>query len=238
MTDDRTGHPSLRLASGHRTKTALAVEALRNAILRGEITQDQPLTVSRIAQQLGMSPTPVREAMRTLQAEGLLRHEPHHSVSVTQYSDKDIHDIYQLRAELESQAARLAVARLSEDAIVQLDALQQEMRAAASSEDIDGLNQLNAEWHLLIYGAADNRVLLDLVQHLWKKFMWEGNWITSGHAARSLAEHDEMLAAIHARDARLLDRLMRAHIRGGEEASLSYRTLQSRTQQPTGPNPQ
>ncbi|MGE5334037.1 MAG: GntR family transcriptional regulator, partial [Nitrososphaerota archaeon] len=187
MNDVRTGPTPLRLANGHRTKTALAVEALRNAILRGEIAQDQPLTVSRIAQQLGMSPTPVREAMRTLQAEGLLRHEPHHSVSVNQYSDKDIHDIFQLRADLESQAARLAAERLSDATIAQLDTLQREMCDAVARGDIDGLNRRNGEWHLLMYSAADNRVLLDLVQHLWKKFMWEGNWIMSGHAARSLA---------------------------------------------------
>lgn len=233
MNVDRAGQTSLRLASGHRTKTALAVDALRNAILRGEIAQDQPLTVGRIAQQLGMSPTPVREAIRTLQADGLLRHEPHHSVSVMQYSDKDIHDIFQLRSELESQAARLAVARLADATIAQLDALQRDMRDAATDEDIDSLNRLNAEWHLLIYSAADNQVLLDLVQHLWKKFMWEGNWITTDHATRSLEQHDEMLAAIHARDARLIDRLMRDHIRSGEEASLLY--LQSRTQHPIEP---
>lgn len=234
MKADSTGLAPLRLASGHRTKTALAVEALRNAILQGEIAQDQPLTVGHIAQRLGMSPTPVREAIRTLQAEGLLRHEPHHSVSVNHYSDKDIHDIFHLRAELESHAARLAVARLADDTIAQLNILQQGMRDAAANHEIDGLNQLNAEWHLLIYSAADNRVLLDLVQHLWKKFMWEGNWITPGHAARSLAEHDEMLAAIGAHDARLLDRLMRQHIRGGEEAALLY--LQSRTQRVPPPD--
>lgn len=228
MKVDRSGMGSLQLTSGHKTKTSLAVEALRSAILRGEIAQDEPLIVGRIAQQLGMSQTPVREAMRTLQAEGLLRHEPHHSVSVTQYSEKDLHDIFQLRATLESQAARLAVPRLSDDDIAQLDALQRQMREAASREDIDSLNQLNAEWHLLIYSAADNRVLLDLVQHLWKKFMWEGNWITAGHAVRSLAQHDELLAAIHAHDADLIDRLMREHIHTGEMASLQY--VRSRAQ--------
>lgn len=222
--ESRQGH--LRLPSGHMTKTALAVEALRNAILRGEIAQDQPLTVGRIAAQLGMSPTPVREAMRTLQAEGLLRHEPHHSVSVTQYTIKDIHDIFSLRAELESRAARLAVPRLSEDDLARLDALRVEMERAAERQDIERLNQLNAEWHLLIYSAADNRVLLDLVRHLWKQFMWEGNWITPDHAARSLAQHAALLEAIRARDAALTDRLMRAHIASGERASVEY--LESR----------
>lgn len=217
---------SLRLPSGHMTKTALAVEALRGAILRGEIARDQPLTVGRVAAQLGMSPTPVREAMRTLQAEGLLRREPHHSVSVTQYTIKDIHDIFRLRADLESQAARLAVPRLSGDDLARLDALRAAMDRAAERQEIERLNQLNAEWHLLIYSAADNRVLLDVVQHLWKQFMWEGNWITPERAARSLAQHAALAAAIRARDAELTDRLMHEHIASGEQASVEY--LESR----------
>lgn len=210
------------------TKTALAVEALRGAILRGEIAQDQPLTVGRIAAQLGISPTPVREAIRTLQAEGLLRHEPHHSVSVTQYTIKDIHDIFRLRATLESQAARLAVPRLSDDDLAQLEALGHEMERAAQRQEIERVNLLNAQWHLLIYSAADNRVLLDLVQHLWKKFMWEGNWITPDHAARSLAQHASLLAAIRTRDASMTERLMREHIRSGEQASVEYLEARAR----------
>jgi DNA-binding GntR family transcriptional regulator len=210
------------------TKTALAVEALRNAILCGEIEQDRPLTVTHIAQQLDMSPTPVREAIRTLQAEGLLCHKPHHSVSVTQYSIKDIHDIFRLRADLESQAARLAVSRLSHDDIARLVTMEREMEGAAADEDIDALNRLNAEWHLLIYGAADNRVLLDVVQHLWKKFMWEGNWITPAHSARSLEQHSAILTAIGAHDAELTEKLLREHIRSGEQASVEYLESQSR----------
>lgn len=212
----------VRLSGEHITKTALAVEALRNAILHGEISKDRPLTVGHIAQQLDMSPTPVREAIRTLQAEGLLRHDPHHSVSVTQYSIKDIHDIFRMRADLESQAARLAVSRLSQDDIARLIAIEREMETAAAEEDINALNRLNAEWHLLIYGAADNRVLLDVVQHLWKKFMWEGNWITPAHSVHSLEQHAAILAAIQAHDAELTEKLLREHIRSGEQASVEY----------------
>lgn len=216
----------LRLGVGHQTKTALALEALRAAILRGEIGRDKPLTTTRIARQLGMSQTPVREAIRTLQAEGLLRHEPHHSASVAQYSAKDIHDIFQLRADLESQATRIAVPRLSDDDLARLDAMQAEMREAARHDDVPRLNRLNADWHLLIYSAADNRVLLEVVQHLWKKFMFEVNWITPGHAARSLKQHDAFLAAVHARDAEEAARLLYTHIQRGEVAALRF--LESR----------
>ncbi len=204
------------------TKTALAVDALRDAILRGDIAQTAPLTVTRLAAQLGMSPTPVREAIRTLQAEGLLRLEPHHSASVTQYSAKDIHDIFQLRADLESQATRLAVPNLTDAQIAELDDMQREMREVARRGDIERLNRLNANWHLLIYGAAENRVLLELVQHLWKKFMFEINWIQPDGAERSLEQHDRLLAAIHAHDADAAATAIRTHIQRAESVAIEY----------------
>jgi DNA-binding GntR family transcriptional regulator len=209
-------------ASSHLTKTALAAQALRQAILRGDIRADAPLTVGRIAQQLGMSQTPVREAMRTLQAEGLLQYQPHHSVSVMRYTAKDIHDIFQLRADLEAQATHIAVRRLSDADFADLDVGQREMREAAARNDIDRLNQLNSHWHLRIYGAADNQVLLDVVQHLWKKFMFEVNWLLPGHAERSLDQHATILAALRARDGKQAEALMREHIRAGEESSLRH----------------
>jgi DNA-binding GntR family transcriptional regulator len=220
----------LRVSTEHMTKTALAVDALRDAILRGEIAQNAPLTVTRLAAQLGMSPTPVREAIRTLQAEGLLHLEPHHSASVTQYSAKDIHDIFQLRADLESQATRLAVPRLTEAQIAALDDMQREMRDAARRGDIERLNRLNGDWHLLIYGAAENRVLLEVVQHLWKKFMFEINWIQPDGAARSLEQHERLLAAIHAHDADAAATAIRTHIQRAESVAIEYRES---GQQPT-----
>jgi DNA-binding GntR family transcriptional regulator len=214
------------------TKTALAVEALRSAILRGDIAPDAPLTVVRIAQMLRMSPTPVREAIRTLQAEGLLRHDPHHSVSVNRYTPQDIHDLFQMRAELESQATRIATARLDDATIVRLTELNDRMRVLAATSNADALNRLNGEWHLLIYGAADNRILLDVVQHLWKKFVWDINWILPGRSLRSIEEHDAVLAALSARDADEAAKRMRAHLQFGEDYAVAYverKALQSAT---------
>ncbi|HEY8326392.1 MAG TPA: GntR family transcriptional regulator [Ktedonobacterales bacterium] len=206
----------------HMTKTALAAQALRGLILRGEIAPDAPLTVGHIAQMLRMSPTPVREAIRTLQAEGLLRHEPHHTVSVNSYSAQDIRDLYQMRAELESQATRIATPRLSEPALTQLTALNDRMRERAKARDLDTLNRLNGEWHLLIYGAANNRILLDVVEHLWKKFVWDINWILPGRSLRSIEEHESVLEALRARDADEAVKRMRAHLQYGEEYAVAY----------------
>lgn len=206
----------------HMTKTALAISALRTAILRGDLPPDASLTVGRIAQMLGMSPTPVREAIRTLQAEGLLQHQPHHTVSVNGYTTKDIHDLYQMRADLESQATRIAAPRLSGADLDRLAALNDQMRRLAVSDSIDALNRLNADWHLLIYSAADNRILLDLVQHLWKRFVWDVNWILPGRALRSIEEHDAVLDALRSRDADEAVNRMRAHLQYGEEFAVEY----------------
>jgi DNA-binding GntR family transcriptional regulator len=214
--------PHALTTPAHRTKTALAVEAMRGAILRGEIAPDAPLTVVRIAQMLRMSPTPVREAIRTLQAEGLLRHEPHHTVSVNRYTPQDIHDLFQMRAELESQATRIAATRLDDATITRLTELNERMRGLAATNDTDALNRLNGEWHLLIYGAADNRILLDVVQHLWKKFVWDINWILPGRSLRSIDEHDAVLAALREHNADEAAQRMRTHLQYGEDYAVAY----------------
>lgn len=206
----------------HRTKTTMAIQALRSAILHGDIPQGEHLTVGEISRQLGMSPTPVREAIRTLQAEGLISHEPHHSVAVTRYTAKDIHDIFQLRATVESQATALATMRLTDEDIAALQTLADDMQEAALRSDYERLNRLNAAWHLRIYDVADNRILVDVIQHLWKKFMWEVNWIVPGHADHSIQQHAALMAALRSRDAAQAGRLMQAHIQSGEETATTY----------------
>lgn len=218
-------------APEHQTKTALALQALRGAILRGDVAADTSLTVGRVARMLGMSPTPVREAIRTLQAEGLLRHEPHHTVSVTRFSAQDIRDLFQMRADLESRATALAAPHLAAADLAKLADLNRQMRAAAPREDFDQLNRLNGDWHLLIYGAARNRILLDVIQHLWKRFVWEVNWILPGRAASSLDEHEAILAALRRGDGESAAALVRAHIQSGQEFAVEYVTRRE-----TGPS--
>lgn len=223
MKQREPGHNSLKPPGVEPlTKTTLAIQALRGAILRGEIEPDAHLTVGQIAEQLGMSPTPVREAIRTLQAEGLIKHQPHHSLSVTGLSPKDIHDIFQLRATLESMATRLAVPLLTDAEIEALAALVTNMHEAWERGDLDQVNRRNTDWHLKLYSAADNNVLLDVVLRLWKKFIMDVNWIMPGHAAQSMRQHDALMEAIQTRDAEAAARLMETHIHSGEETAMEY----------------
>lgn len=221
MSEQKSEQNSLQTSGEPLTKTAMAIRALRNAILRGEIQSKKHLTVSRIAEQLGMSPTPVREAIRTLQAEGLISHQPHHSISVNKVSTKDIHDIFQLRALLESMATQFAVPRLSNADLEHLESLHQAIDEAHKRNEYQRVYQLNMDWHFKLYHAADNAVLYDTIQHLWKKFMWKVDGIEYGRNPRYLFQHTELMQAIRARDAELASKLMIVHIHSGEETALA-----------------
>ncbi len=214
---------SLR-AQGERylTKTERATQALRDAILRGDIPTGAQLTVGDLAEQLGMSPTPVREAIRILQAEGLLRQTPHHTISAISFTEQDIVNIFDLRAVLEALATRLATPLLTERDFARLDAILDQMRAAHDADDFPAVHRLNVEWHEAIYRATGNTILLDTIQSLWQKFLWESLWSVGGHTTTSLDQHAEILAALRARAADRAADLMAAHMGHGKATAVRY----------------
>ena len=206
----------------HRTKTALALEALREGILQGEIKPGERLMVARLAEELGMSATPIREAIRILGAEGLINHRPHYGVSVADLSLEDAREIYMLRGYLEELATRLAVPRLTDQDIEKLKALENDMQQACASGDRDGLTKANADWHLCIYRASGTKHLLGFILRLWALFPWDTIWVIPGRREQSLAEHAEIMRAILARDAETAGRLMHDHVLSGQSSVMQH----------------
>lgn len=206
----------------HKTKTDLAVEALRAAILRGEIKPGEHLTVARAAKFLGMSSSPIREAIRILQSEGLISHVPHHGVRVADFSLDDAQEVYLLRAHLEELATKLATPRLTAEDLRVLDALQADMREAHIQSDNERFARLNADWHLRIYRAAGSRYLLDFILRLWSRFPWDIFWVVADRTAQSVTQHDELLSALRAGDPETAGRLMHEHILSGQRSILAY----------------
>ena len=149
------------------TKTALAIRELRKAIRSGKIHQGEQLTVGELAEQLGMSPTPVREAMRTLQAEGLITQTPHHTLAVITLSEKDVQEIYVVRLLVEPLATQLATPHLTEEDFARLHQLNAAMHEADITHHMDRRYELNHDWHFTLYACAQNRVLLNTITSLW-----------------------------------------------------------------------
>jgi DNA-binding GntR family transcriptional regulator len=154
---------SLEIAGLPQTRQELVVNKLREAILRGYLKPGQRLDLDEITNLLGVSKSPVREAIRTLAAEGLVQVVPHRGVSIPELSDQEIEEIYTIRSVLEGMAARVAVPNLDKPALEQLEQVLVEMETTTDSEEWVALNR---KFHECIYVAANRPRLLALIDQL------------------------------------------------------------------------
>jgi DNA-binding GntR family transcriptional regulator len=193
----------------------LAYRSIREQILSGEQAGGEWLRESDLAAALGVSRTPVREALRRLSAEGFVRHERNRGAQVQSWTFKDLEDVYALRSLVEPWACGLAAASGGAD----LDALQRladDMDAAAAlpEPDLDALTDLNSRFHGAILESAGNErvrsILASLVQlpFVWRTF----SHYTPEELHRSLAHHHELVDALRAGNLIWAESVMRAHI--------------------------
>ena len=138
-------------------------EQIKDVILQRIVSHDYPpgarLVETRIAQELGVSQAPVREALRDLEQLGCIVHEPFRGCSVRAFSAEELLEAFPVRAALEALAARLAAERITEDELLQLADLLETMRAAARRGDAHDQSQANAAFHATIVRAAGNATL-------------------------------------------------------------------------------
>lgn len=171
-----------RALSGYKTKRQLAIEAIMDAILHGKYSPGTRLRQDRISTELGLSTTLVREAMAELQAQGLLVHESHWGTRVADLSLADLEELYPLRGLLESYAARLAVANLSDENVQHLAQLRARMEKALQMQNLAGLRDADSAFHMTIYGAEQNARLANLIHQLWGSFPRHMLWLIPGRA--------------------------------------------------------
>ncbi|MGH3327227.1 MAG: GntR family transcriptional regulator [Streptomycetales bacterium] len=194
-----------------------AYDSLRSGILTGEFVFGSRLGEAELAETFGVSRTPVREALRRLSSEGLVEVLPNRGARVAQWSEQDLHEIYELRALLESYGAARAASRIEAGEIARLARLCDEMEAVAApgpSRDLERLAILNGHFHDAVLRAAGNVRLVALmgaVVHvplvLRTYHRYSGEALT-----RSLGHHREMLAALGAGDPLWAESVMRCHV--------------------------
>lgn len=192
-----------------------AYQSIREQILSGERTGGQWLREGDLAAALGVSRTPVREALRRLAAEGLVRHERNRGVQVQSWSAKDLDEVFGLRSLLEPWGCALAAITGLAD-LDALDELAGEMDAAAAHQpDVDVLTNLNNRFHRVILEASGNDRLCSVMSSViqvplvWRTF----SHYTPGELRRSLTHHHELIDTLRAGDPKWAESVMRAHIR-------------------------
>lgn len=204
------------------TKTEAAFATLREAIEEGRLAPGERLAIRPLVEDLQMSPTPIREALRLLQAEGLAEYRPHHGMVVAEYSPESVAEVSRMRALLEPLAVELAVARANGDQIAEMRAAHRAHRDAVHGDAGGGhAASLNAAWHQAVYRPCDSRMLTDFIARVWSAVPVEAIW-RSARAEESFAQHELIMDAIERGDAAEAGELMREHIEYGVGATLAH----------------
>lgn len=151
----------------HETQRERVYHRIKLGLMAGEYEPGQKLTLAKLAAQLGVSATPVREALRRLAAERALLAHPNSSTVVPRPSRAAVLEIRAIRGRLEGYAAQLAAARIDAARLEELARIQQALAAARKRGDRHGIMHLNEEFHFSVYKAAGISVLTDLISTLW-----------------------------------------------------------------------
>lgn len=204
------------------TPRALYVEVaeqLRQRIFRRELEPGSWIDELKIAEEFGISRTPLREALKVLAAEGLVTMKVRRGAYVTEMSEKDLRDVYHLLSLLESDAAGVVAERATPEQQQTLRDLHAELESAAGNRE--AFFSVNERFHMALLDMADNRWRSQMVADLRKvmKLNRHNSLLKQGRIEDSLNEHRAILAAMVARDASATARAMQAHFAQGLEAA-------------------
>ncbi|SHJ36865.1 transcriptional regulator, GntR family [Ruegeria lacuscaerulensis ITI-1157] len=201
-----------------------AYERLLAEIRNGQLLPGDRLRETELAERLGVSRTPVREAIRQLEADGLVAHLPRIGASVRRLDYAEVMELYEMRAVLEGTAARLAARAASDIELEELAAIDGDLANATDGAEAFRLNRM---FHAALLDAAKNRFLHRSMTALQKALMILGptTLAESDRLEAAKEEHAVVLAAIRARDGAAAEARMRAHIEASQRARL--RTLRT-----------
>lgn len=197
-----------------------AYRYIRKAIQDGKLTPGERLREVELAKQVGLSRTPIREALSRLESEGLVAHDATRGVVVAELDHVMVTELYYMREVLEGTAARLAAQHASDVEISILDDLCQQYEAALSDEV--ALASANRRFHETLYRCSHNRYLLNMVTVLHNALsLLSGTTLDNRErAVESLREHRAVVTAILARDADAAEQALRTHIRAAQKVRL------------------
>jgi DNA-binding GntR family transcriptional regulator len=204
----------------HKQLRNIVADRMRTAILDGQYKPGEWMRQERIAQELGVSQMPVREALKQLASEGLIEHVPYRGARVVDISPIDVEDIYAMRGFLEGRAAGFAAANITPEEITELKQLHSEIEDILSPEHVVKYRELNRRFHELIFTASRRPYLIRTLGLLWAAFptMLIGNYPRT--ASQPLAgrdnvdkiEHAAIIDALEKGDTAIAQKVMQEHV--------------------------
>ena len=186
---------------------------LRRLLVTGELAPGAPVRQEAVAERLGVSRVPVREALKVLEGEGALVYAPHRGYVVSELSVDDLVEVYRLRELLEAEAIRVAVPQLTDLDVDTIAAAAHQVDAAGSVDDLAAMTAANRDFHFLLFDAAGMPRLSRTLRQLWDatdvyRAVYFG---ATGNRERVSDDHAELLAALRHRDVRRAVAAQRSH---------------------------
>jgi DNA-binding GntR family transcriptional regulator len=206
--------PSLTKAAP-LSREDFAYEAIKEAILGGELLPNQKISLTALAQSLGVSIIPVNNAVRRLTSEGLIKQDPHHSPFVEEFSSTATNEVLIIRYHLEELALRESVLKIDEAGFAKLRVYMEQMRDALQRKDNHTYGKINRAFHMAIYEYSGLPLLIMMIDDLWNKA--ELNrcrsvfYLVPNMAEHSFEEHLVLLESIENRDVEAALENLRKH---------------------------
>lgn len=186
---------------------------LRQAILKGELEPGERLMEIQLAERLGVSRTPVREAIRKLELEGLVVMVPRKGAEVSSITEKSLRDVLEVRKALEELAAELACQRMTEEEIIEAEKQLEEFKTVIQGDDLTKIAEMDVQFHELIYMGTKNERLIQMLNNLREQmYRYRMEYIKD-------KEKRGTLAAEHAE---IINMIKNHHIEGAKEASRKH----------------
>lgn len=212
------------VAMQRKTVVELAVEVLREKILRGDYKENSALRQDALAAELGVSRIPVREALRQLEVEGLVTFSPHLGAVVSSLSLAEIEELFRLRALIESEVLRDAMGQISDEVLERAESVLEAYDAAFERGDVAAWGELNWEFHATLLAPANRPLTLGVLSTLHNqsdRYIRMQLELTHGEH-RASDEHHAILKAAQARNARKAASLLSEHILGAGASLVEF----------------
>lgn len=193
---------------------------LRDSILKGELEPGERLMEIHLANKLGVSRTPIREAIRMLEQEGLAVTIPRKGAQVAKMTEKDLQDVLEIRDALDELAVLNACKNMTEDYISQLRSSMVAFKNAADRGNVRDIVEADEQFHNVIYKAADNPKLMVIIQNLKEQmYRYRYEYVKdNANYAQILQEHAEIIAGLEKGDGEYVKEIMHAHLENQVEA--------------------
>lgn len=192
---------------------------LRQAILRGELEPGERLMEIALAQKLGVSRTPIREAIRKLELEGLVVMIPRKGAEVACITEKDMRDVLEVRGTLEELAVSLACRNMNEEIINELVMANKVFEAAVVSKDVVRITDADVSFHDVIYKATDNQRLIQIINNLSEQmYRYRLEYVKDARSHSILiSEHADIISKLRSKDDEGAKLVMKQHIYNQEK---------------------